>query len=194
LLVLDSAGKVGFLSRFLLPTAAVCDPEFTMTCPPGLTAACGMDALAHCVEALCSVRFNPVADAIALDGFSRGVTNIVTAVEDGTRAGARRETMLAALEGNAIFLPHVVRFNHAACAEKVDQLAARMDVAKGTDVPDALARLNERLGLPGRLRDLGVAQEDVEPLAETAWRDHCIPTNPRPLDVAACLALYRAAW
>lgn len=103
LLVLDSAGKVGFLSPYLLPTAAVCDPELTMTCPPRMTAACGMDALAHCVEAFCSVRFNPVADAIALDGFERGAASIVAAVEDGSSRSARGEMMMPALEGGLAF-------------------------------------------------------------------------------------------
>jgi alcohol dehydrogenase class IV len=225
LLVLDSIGKVGFLSRFLLPRAAICDPELTLTCSPRLTAACGIDALAHCIEAFCSIRFNPVADAIALDGFTRGVAHITAAVHGGLNVNARREMMLCALEGglafqkglgavhslshplgalpgkrlhhgtlNAIFLPHVLRFNDAACGAKTDELARRMELRSGRELPDALARLNERLGLPVALRELGVSRDELAPLAELAWRDHCTPTNPRPLDVAGCLALYREAW
>jgi len=225
LLVLDSLGKMGFLSPFLLPRAAVCDPALTLTCPPSVTAACGMDALAHCVEAFCSVRFNPIADAIALDGFERGTAHIELAVEDGTRRDARREMMLCALEGglafqkglgavhslshplgglvgrrlhhgtlNAIFLPHVLRFNHEACASKMDTLAHRMGLRDGWALPDALARLNGRLGLPTRLKDLGITYDEVGPLAELAWRDHCTPTNPRPLDEESCRTLYLNAW
>jgi alcohol dehydrogenase class IV len=225
LLVLESLGKLGFLSQWLVPKAAICDPDLTTTCPPLLTAACGVDALAHCVEAFCSTRVNPVADAIALDGFERGVATITTAVEDGSNRDARREMMLCALEGglafqkglgavhslshplgglsrkrlhhgtlNAIFLPHVLRFNASACGTRIETLARRMELAAGTDLPDALARLVERLGLPTRLRDLGVSRDELDPLADIAWHDHCTPTNPRPLDAAACLALYRAAW
>jgi 4-hydroxybutyrate dehydrogenase len=225
LLVLDVLGKSGFLSPFLLPKAALCDPQLTMTCPPRLTAACGMDALAHCVEAFCSPRFNPPADAIALDGFERGAAHLRSAVEDGRNPGARREMMVSALQGglafqkglgavhslshplgglvsrglhhgtlNAIFLPHVLRFNHAACPDKLDALAHRMGLRGGLDLPDALARLNERLGLPTRLRDLGVTRDDLAPLAEAAWRDHCTPTNPRPIDETSCRELYDRAW
>jgi hypothetical protein len=181
-----------------------------------------MDALAHCVEAFCSVRFNPIADAIALDGFERWTAHIELAVEDGTSRDARREMMLCALEGglafqkglgavhslshplgglvgrrlhhgtlNAIFLPHVLRFNHEACASKMDTLAHRMGLRDGWALPDALARLNGRLGLPTRLKDLGVTYDEVGPLAELAWRDHCTPTNPRPLDEESCRTLYR---
>jgi hypothetical protein len=95
---------------------------------------------------------------------------------------------------NAIFLPHVLRFNDAACGAKTDELAHRMELRSGRELPDALARLNERLGLPVALRELGVSRDELAPLAELAWRDHCTPTNPRPLDVAGCLALYREAW
>lgn len=103
LLTLDVGDKVGFLSPLLIPSAAICDPVLTESLPPGLTAGTGMDAISHCVETFCSTRFNPVADAIALDGLVRGCGNIVAATEDGVDLDARCEMMLCSLEGGLAF-------------------------------------------------------------------------------------------
>lgn len=69
-----------------------------------------------------------------------------------------------------------------------------MGLGRGLALPAALARLNERLGLPPRLRELGVTRDELDPLPGQAHRDHCTPTNPRPLDEDSCRALYLAAW
>ena len=71
LLTLDDGRKLGFISPHLIPRRAISDPELTLGLPPGLTAATGLDALSHCIETFCSPRFNPPADAIALDGAGR---------------------------------------------------------------------------------------------------------------------------
>src|SRR6185369_7750232 len=97
LLKLDCGKKLGFLSAHLLPRAAVCDPELTLSLPPALTAATGMDAISHCVEAYCSSRVNAVADAIALDGLGRGWRAIRGAFADGADRAAREQMMLCAL-------------------------------------------------------------------------------------------------
>src|ERR1700682_3291405 len=67
LLTLSSGDKLGFLSPHLVPKAAICDPELTLTMPAHLTAGTGMDAISHCIEAFCSTKDNLVADAIAID-------------------------------------------------------------------------------------------------------------------------------
>src|SRR5688572_797077 len=72
-----SGEKLGFLSDHLLPMTTICDPELTLDLPALMTAATGMDALSHCVETFCSSRYNPVADAIALNGLERGYKNII---------------------------------------------------------------------------------------------------------------------
>ena len=79
--------KLGFSGLKMLPVAAICDPDATVTMPPGLTAACGTAAISYCVEALFSTRVNPVAEAIARDGLRRGIRYLATAV-----AGWRRWT------------------------------------------------------------------------------------------------------
>ena len=71
IIIVDDGRKLGFHSWNLMPKAAICDPELTLGLPPMLTAATGMDAIAHCMETFMSPAFNPPADGIALDGLER---------------------------------------------------------------------------------------------------------------------------
>jgi len=103
LLRLRAGRKLGFLGAPLVPKAAICDPVLTATMPPALTAATGMDAISHCIETYCSPRFNPVADAIALDGLARGFGAIRRAFADGADLDAREEMALCALMGGLAF-------------------------------------------------------------------------------------------
>jgi 4-hydroxybutyrate dehydrogenase len=225
LLRLDSGRKLGFLSTYLLPKAAVCDPDLTTSLPPALTAATGMDAISHCIEAYCSPRVNAVADAIALDGLRRGWAAIRTAQANGADREARSEMMLCSLMGglafqkglgavhslshplgalpglrlhhgtlNALFLSRVLRFNRDACAEKLAGIATAIGLRAGTDLPSACERLVGDLGLPVRLRELGVEKAMLVPLAQLAVEDHCTATNPRALDKEAARRLYAEAW
>jgi alcohol dehydrogenase class IV len=222
LATLETGEKLGFLSPYLLPAAAICDPELTVSMPPWVTAGTGMDAISHCVETFCSPRWNPAADALALDGFLRGMSSLRSAFGNGADIGARSEMMVCSLMGglafqkslgavhslshplgglqsvrlhhgtlNGLFLPVVLEFNTNACKEKLDALAAGIGLSSGADLPDAFRSLLEDLGLPLRLGDLGVTDADVVTMAPRAAADHCTPTNPRPLDEAACLELYR---
>lgn len=103
LITLEDGRKLGFISPHLIPKAAICDPELTLGLPPRLTAATGMDAVTHCVETYLSPRYNPPAEAIALDGLARAVGAIERAVQDGSDRDARRELMMAALQGGLTF-------------------------------------------------------------------------------------------
>lgn len=103
LITLDDGRKLGFISPYLIPRRAVCDPELTLGLPPSLTAATGMDAITHCVETFLSPRYNPPAEAIALDGLERAIKNIERAVTQGSDPEARHEMMMAALEGGLTF-------------------------------------------------------------------------------------------
>jgi 4-hydroxybutyrate dehydrogenase len=103
LITLRDGRKLGFLSPHLIPKRAVCDPELTYGLPPRLTAATGMDAITHCVETFLSPLYNPPAEAIALDGLRRAVRHLEAAVSDGSDQVARREMMMAALEGGLTF-------------------------------------------------------------------------------------------
>lgn len=103
LIVLNDNRKLGALSPYLVPKAAICDPVLTRSLPPFLTAATGMDALTHCIETYISPAFNPPADGIALEGLRRAARNIRTATEDGGDLDARQEMMAAALNGALAF-------------------------------------------------------------------------------------------
>ena len=103
LITLEDGRKLGFISPHMIPRAAICDPELTLGLPARLTAATGMDAVTHCIETFLSPRFNPPADAIALDGLGRAMRAIRRATERGSDADARGEMMMAALEGGMTF-------------------------------------------------------------------------------------------
>jgi len=103
LITLNDGRKLGFISPYLIPRGAVCDPALTMGLPAGLTAATGLDALSHCIETYLSPRYNPPAEAIATDGFQRIWKALPVAYADGTNAQARTELMMGALEGGMTF-------------------------------------------------------------------------------------------
>lgn len=103
LLTLEDGRKLGFISPHMIPNVALCDPDLTLGLPPYLTAATGMDAVTHCIETFLSPRFNPVADAIALDGLTRAARWIEPATRNGSDPVARQEMMMAALQGGLTF-------------------------------------------------------------------------------------------
>ena len=161
IVILDDGRKVGFHSWFLMPRAAICDPELTLGLPPMLTAATGMDALAHCMETFMAPPFNPPADGIALDGLARGWAFIERATQDGQDRDARLNMMSTSVQGalafqkglgavhslshslggknpklhhgtlNAMFLPAVIRFNASAETMVKDKRLQRMAGAMG---------------------------------------------------------------
>jgi len=161
ILIVDDHRKLGFHSWHLVPKAAICDPELTLGLPPMLTAATGMDAIAHCMETFMAPAFNPPADGIALDGLTRGWAHIERATLDGADREARLNMMSASMQGamafqkglgcvhslshslggvdprlhhgtlNAMFLPAVIRFNAAAESIQKEQRLQRMAHAMG---------------------------------------------------------------
>ncbi len=161
LLSLSDGRKLGFISQHLIPKRVICDPELTLGLPPGLTAATGLDALSHCIETFCSPRFNPPADAIALDGAGRVWRNLERAVANGRDIAARSEMMMAALEGGLSFqkgLGAVHSLSHALGA--IGELKLHHGTLNAVLMPAVLranadvigekvARLNAAVGLPG---------------------------------------------
>lgn len=103
LITLNDGRKLGFISPYLIPRIALCDPELTMGMPSWLTAATGMDAVTHCIETYLSPRENPPAEAIALDGLKRAIAHLERAVADGSDREARKEMLMAALQGGMTF-------------------------------------------------------------------------------------------
>ena len=167
IVIVDDGRKLGFHSWFLVPKTAICDPELTFGLPPLLTAATGMDAIAHCMETFMAPAVNPPADGIGLDGLARGWGHIARATANGGDREARWNMMSASMQGalafqkglgcvhslshslggvnprlhhgtlNALFLPAVVRFNAAAPSIQNEQRLQRMAQAMGLGVCDA---------------------------------------------------------
>lgn len=167
IVIVDDGRKLGFHNWNLMPRAAICDPALTLGLPPLLTAATGMDAIAHCLETFMAPAVNPPADGIALDGLERGWAHIERAVRDGQDRDARWNMMSASMQGamafqkglgcvhslshslggvnpklhhgtlNAMFLPAVVRFNAGAESIVRERRLARMAHAMGIGSCDA---------------------------------------------------------
>jgi len=102
-LVFADGRKLALLSPHLIPRVALCDPDLTLGLPAGLTAATGMDALAHCVETFLAPAVNPPAEAIALDGAARVVAHIERATKNGGDREARWHMMMGAMQGAMAF-------------------------------------------------------------------------------------------
>ena len=164
IVIVDDGRKLGFHSWHLVPKTALLDPELTLGLPPGLTAATGLDAIAHCVETFLSAAVNPPADGIALDGLGRAFLHIERATADGSDREARWNMMSASMQGalafqkglgcvhslshslggadprlhhgtlNALFLPAVIRFNAGAESVAKDRRLQRMAEAMRLDL------------------------------------------------------------
>lgn len=160
-LILNDGRKVGVLSPYVVPKSAICDPELTLGLPAAMTAATGMDAIAHCMETFMAPAFNPPADGIALDGLWRAWRHIETATREPANREARMNMMSASMQGalafqkglgcvhslshslggynprlhhgtlNAIFLPAVIAFNTGAESMIRENKLARMAQAMG---------------------------------------------------------------
>ncbi|MBP8780115.1 MAG: iron-containing alcohol dehydrogenase [Alicycliphilus sp.] len=164
IIILDDGRKVGIISPYVIPKVALCDPTLTVGLPPGLTAATGMDAVAHCIETFLAPSFNPPAEGIALDGLRRAWKNIETAFHEPSDIEARTNMMSASLQGalafqkglgcvhslshslggidprlhhgtlNAVLLPAVVRFNRESDTVVRDEKIDRLAQAMGLPV------------------------------------------------------------
>lgn len=160
LLTLDDGRKLGIISPHLIPRRAICDPELTLGLPPMLTAATGLDALSHCIETFCSPRFNPPADAIALDGTGRIWRHLETAVRNGNDLAARSEMMLGAVMGGLAFqkglgavhsLSHALgglqdlKLHHGTLNAILMPLVVRFNAV---EIHDRINRLSLAMGLP----------------------------------------------
>lgn len=238
--VLDRASheKMHFVDERLVPDAALLDPELTLGLPPGLTAATGMDAVTHAVEAYVAQTRSPMTDAFALQAAALLGAALPAAVAAGNDLDARSRCLVGSTlsgiamglagvglahaiahvvgarhgvhhgTGNAIALPHVIRFN----AEEPPVAARYRELARALGVPAAhvpgsddrtvayacahwIAELVQRLGLPTRLRDVGVPERDLSECVDQSLGDGAIVYNPRfAADAELLVDVYRAAF
>ena len=103
-IIMDDGRKLTFASPLFIPKAAICDPELTLGLPDTMTAATGMDAITHCIEAFLTPGINPPADGVALDGLWRGWRHLPEAVKNGQDREARWQMMMCSTEGALSFI------------------------------------------------------------------------------------------
>ena len=218
-IMLDSGKKCVAVNLNMVANTVICDPELTFSLPSSLTAATGIDAVSHCVEAYLSPSVNPPADAIALDGLRRAARWLPVAVSNGDDKEARWQMMMAALQGGmvlqkglgaahamansfgemnlhhgtliGVLLPHALRFNEQVEPEKF----ARLQEMAVTDKPfsEWMCDFVRDLGLPQTLDCLGVSREYLQSLPARAALDHLSATNPRQAGAADYALMLNAA-
>lgn len=207
----DTHRKRILFSPKLMAKIVFADPLLTMELPAFITAATGMDALTHNMEAFIAKNFHPMGGGIALEGIYLISKSIVDAVNNPTLE-ARSKMMIASLMGavafqkglgivhslahplsslldthhglaNAVNLPYGMRFNASGMEEEFKRMAQAMDLknTSGEAVVDHLFALNQQIGMPVKLSDIGVKEEHIETLSDLALADFCHPNNPKPV-------------
>lgn len=220
--------KIGISSPYLIPTASICDPELTLTCPASLTAIAGSDALTHAIEAFTAIRRpvtpgmtqqrvfigkNALSDHFALSAISLLWQGLEAAVTDGGNLTARAQVMLGATyaglafgvagtaaahaiqypvgavthtahgAGVACLMPWVMRWNHPEIGAELEQMAVMMKLSDGSHVIPAVSALFARIGIPPTLAALGLAEDQLDWVAEQSCGiERLIQNNPRPID------------
>ena len=182
--------KIIFHPKFL-PTIVILDPKLTLDLPPRITAATGMDALAHNLEAYCAPGFHPMADGIALEGMRLVKNSLIEAVKNGKNIDARLEMLTAASMGstafqkglgaihslshpvnaqfnvhhglsNAIFMPYVLTFNKAKISKKIISACDYIGLEKSFDhFLQWILDLRKEFNIPHKLSEI-VEKEKID--------------------------------
>ncbi|PDT46604.1 alcohol dehydrogenase [Sinorhizobium fredii] len=228
--------KRGVSSPVILPDLAVLDPDLTLGLPAHITAATGIDAMVHAIEAYASRNSNnnPLSKMLAKQALQLLGQNIERAVVDGKDREARGAMLLGSMLAgqafanspvaavhalaypiggtfhiphglsNALVLPHVLRFNAPDAAATYAEIAADAfpDLASEQSSRgrcaafiERLAGLAAKLGLQSRLRDVGIGEEHLAGMARDAMKQtRLLVNNPRDVNEADALSIYKAAW
>ncbi len=215
--------KVIIFHPKMLPGCVILDPELTVGLPAGLTAATGMDALSHNLEAYCSPLFHPMAEGIAVEGMRLIKNHLPGAVENGADITARAHMLVASAMGatafqrglgamhalahplgavydahhgtlNAILMPFVLAANRAAIETRIARLARSLELAPDFDsFLRWVLELRERIDIPGDLSRIGIDDARVEEIGAMAVADPSAETNPIQFDAAGYSAIAKRA-
>ncbi len=207
----------------LLARIVFADPMLTMDLPPAVTAAVGMDALTHNMEAYIAKMPHPICEGIALEGMSlisKSLERAVNKPDVESRANMLVASMMGAIAfqkglgvvhslahplsslldthhglANAVNIPYGMGFNISGFEEKFRRIARTLDLKNetGDGVVDYLFDLNSRIGIPHKLRDIGVKKEHIETLSDLAFADFAHPNNPKPVSREDFKQLYSKA-
>jgi alcohol dehydrogenase class IV len=219
----DTHLKRVVFSPLILARKVFADPELTLTLPPAVTAATGIDALTHNIESYLSPAYHPLCDGIALEGTRIAARALATAVERPDDLAARSDMMMASMMGaiafqkdlgavhacahalgavcdlhhglaNALMLDTVMAWNFEAVPAKFNELAHVCGVSGGgAALVPWLRQLKTRIGITGTLTSHGVTATHLPRLVEIATQDICHQTNPRPCTPADFERLFKAA-
>ena len=207
----------------LLAKIIFADPELTMDLPASVTAATGMDALTHNMEAYIAKMSHPLCEGIALEAISLIHQSLVTAVNQPDLK-SRSNMLIASLMGavafqkglgvvhslahplsslldthhglaNAVNLPYGMEFNIEGCEEKFRKIARTLELKDetGKGVVNYLFELNNKINIPHKLSNIGVKQEHLNTLADLAIADFAHPNNPKPVTRDDFFHLYTKA-
>ncbi|OWY25064.1 alcohol dehydrogenase, partial [Sphingobacteriales bacterium UPWRP_1] len=195
----------------LLAKIVFADPELTLDLPPAITAATGMDALTHNMEAFLAKMPHPICEGIALEGITLIKDSLPDAVNNPTLE-ARSKMLMGSMMGaiafqkglgvvhslahplsslldthhglaNAVNIPYGMEFNIAGFEHKFRRIARTLELKEetGQAVVQYLFDLNSQINIPHKLRSIGVLPEHVETLADLAFADFAHPNNPKPV-------------
>ena len=229
----EEGRKLLFGDYNILPNVAILDPKMTEGLPPRLTAATGMDAMCHAIEALHSLQREPISDGMALHAIRLIKEFLPRAVQNGKDMLARGQMLIAAnMAGsafsnaqvgivhalahsvgarfkvhhglaNSILLPACLRYNADACGEVYLDILSALGVnikgiqpdKAGDAVADKIIEFTKDLGLPQRLREVGVPEEGLKECSELALSDGAIVYNPKFISESTeVLKIYQQAW
>lgn len=219
----DTHRKRILFAPSLMAQRVFADPELTYELPPAVTAATGMDALTHNMEAYLAKNYHPMADGIALQGIQLIAKSLVKAVNEPDPQ-SRADMMLASMMGaiafqkglgvvhslahplstlldmhhglaNAIMIPYGMQFNIEGFEDRFADIARAMGLEEhtGEAVIAELNNLNSRVGIPSKLSSQGVRSEHLDELADLAIADFAHPNNPKPVQRDDFRALYEQA-
>ncbi|MDX3917130.1 MAG: iron-containing alcohol dehydrogenase [Pseudosphingobacterium sp.] len=208
----------------LMAKIVFADPLLTMGLPPHITAATGMDALTHNMEAFLAKNPNPICDGIALEGMhliAKSLEQAVLRPNEQVRSNMLVASMMGAIAfqkglgvvhslahplsslldthhglANAVNIPYGMAFNIAGNEDKFKRIAQALQLREeaGEGVIKYLFELNEHIGIPKKLRDIGVKEEHIEILADLAIADFAHPNNPKPVSREDFKRLYQQAF
>jgi alcohol dehydrogenase class IV len=210
--------KVIISSSELCPLIAVLDPLLTVTCPPQVTAASGMDAIAHAVETTLSTFATPLTMINSLAAVRAAARWLPTAVKDGSNLPARRAMLYAAhLAGLAVSavvvlghsiaytiaarthlphgvttgmsLPYCIAYNMPAADRRLALIEDEARIERGS-LARWVRRLSDDLGMPRSLREVGVSADDLPEMVEECFELYPRPNNPLPFKRRRLLTLF----
>ena len=206
----------------LLPRIVICDPELTVGMPLSITVGTGMDAFSHCLEAYSSRSYHPMSQGIALEGMRLVKKYLPRVVQNPNDIESRAHMMSAAAMGavafqkglgaihavshpvsviynthhgmtNAVVIPPVLAFNRRIIESRISRASYYLEIEGGFDgFYDFVVEFRRSLGVPEKLRELGVQHDHIEQMTKMALADPSGHGNPVPLNRDNVRALFQA--